>query len=135
MKTMKTMPRCNHEKIPMMPMIFFPILHLVITPPLLIKVLFVMAPIVKRTTTMMRTTITHLPMPLLLLVWQGVIIAMLLSVLPMPSVFLIISMLSVVVMMISCHFHLLTSPCNKMFLHQTLPHLLAPVAIWNVMDT
>jgi hypothetical protein len=41
------------------------------------KVPFVMAPIAKRTTAMMRTMITHLPMPLLLLVLQGVIIAML----------------------------------------------------------
>jgi hypothetical protein len=31
---------------------------------------FVMAPIVKRTTAMRRTTITHLPMPLLLLALQ-----------------------------------------------------------------
>jgi hypothetical protein len=29
--------------------------------------------------------------------------------------------------------HLLTSPCNQMFLHKTLPQLLAPVAIQNAM--
>ena len=44
-------------------------------------------------------------------------------------------MLLVAVMMISCHCHVLTSPCNQMFLHQTLPHLLAPIAIPNGMPT
>jgi hypothetical protein len=112
----------------------FPIFHLVISHPLLIKVPFVMAPMVKRITTMMMTMITHLPMPLLLLVQQGVITTMLLSVTPMPSMFLIITMLLVAVMMISYH-HLLTSPCNQMFLHQTLPHLLAPIAIQNAKCT
>ncbi len=118
-----------------MPMIPFPILHLVMSHPLLIKVPLVMAPIVKRTTTMMRISITCLPMPPLLLVPQGVIITMLLLVFPMPSMFLIIEMLLVAVMMISWHCHLLTSPCNQMFLHQTLPHLLASITIWNIMPT
>jgi hypothetical protein len=102
MKTMMMIPT-----MPMIPTIAFPILHLLMSPPLLIKVSFVMAPIVKRTTAMMRTTISHPPMPLLLLAWQGVITAMLLLVLPMPSMFLIIAMLSVAVMIISCHCHLL----------------------------
>jgi hypothetical protein len=60
---------------------------------------------------------------------------MLLLVFPMPSMFLIIEMLLVAVMMISWHCHLLTSPCNQMFLHQTLPHLLASITIWNIMPT
>jgi hypothetical protein len=58
-----------------------------------IKVPFEMAPIVKRTTAIMTTMITHLPMPLLLLAPPGVIIAMLLAVLPMPSIILINTML------------------------------------------
>ncbi len=120
---------------PMMPTIAFPILHLLMSPPLMFKVPFVMAPIVKRTTAMMRTMITHSPMPLLLLVPQGAIFAMLLAVLPMPWMILIITMLLVAVMMISCHCHLVTSWCNQMFLHPTLPHLLAPIAIQNVMPT
>jgi hypothetical protein len=130
MKTMMMMPT-----MPMMPTIPFPVLHLVMTPPLLILVPFVMVPIVKMTTMMMTTMTPPLPMPLLLLELLVVIIAKLLAVLPMPSMIVLIAMPLVTVMMISCHYHLLTSPCNHMFLHPTLPHLLVPVAIWNVMPT
>jgi hypothetical protein len=74
MKTMAMMPKMpimmTMTMMPMMPMIPFLILHLVMSPPLLIKVPLVMAPIVKRTTTIMRTMIIHLPMPLLLLALQ-----------------------------------------------------------------
>jgi hypothetical protein len=58
MKTMMMMP-----KMPIMnPMTMMPMMPM--------KVPFVMVPIVKRTTAMRRTMITHLPMPLLLLVPQ-----------------------------------------------------------------
>ncbi len=120
MNTMTMMPKMPIMKptmmVPMMP----------------IKVPLVMAPIFKRNTAMTRTMIIiHSLMPLFLLALQGVIIAMLLVVLPMPSMILSIAMVLVAVMMISCCCHVLMSPCNQMFLHQTLPHFLAPVAIQN----
>jgi hypothetical protein len=76
-----------------------------------------MAPIVKRTTAMRRTMIIHLPIPLLLLAPQWVIIAMLLAVLPLPSMIQTIALLLVAAMMISHHCHVLISPCSQMFLH------------------
>ncbi len=59
MKTMMMMPT-----MPMIPTILFPVLHLVMTPPLLILVPFVMVPIVKMTTMMMTTMTPPLPMPI-----------------------------------------------------------------------
>jgi hypothetical protein len=86
------------------------------------KVPFVMAPIAKRTEAMRRIMITLSLMPLLLLAPQCVVIAM-----------LTITKKLVEVMMISCCYHVQTSPCNQMFLHQTLPHILAHVTIPNGM--
>jgi hypothetical protein len=41
-------------------------------------------------------------------------------------ILLTIAMMLVAVMMISCRCHVLTSPCDQMFLYQTLPYFISP---------
>jgi hypothetical protein len=115
-------------------MIPFPILHLAMTPPLLILVPFVMVPIVKMSTIMMTTKTTPLPIPLVLIM-------------PLMAGNNHNAVGGTSNAINDCNNH--NAVCGRdddimslSFTNQslqphvsdlTLPHILAPIPIWNVM--